>query len=53
MSTSRATPGTSSPAAAAAVAPAVGHASVPDGAPGGRFGALGPVGLVLAGGVSV
>ncbi|MEV5759677.1 EamA family transporter [Streptomyces tendae] len=57
MSTPSATPGTSSPAAAA---PAVGHASVPEGAdgapgdaPGGRFGALGPVGLVLAGGVSV
>ncbi|MFL9657333.1 EamA family transporter [Streptomyces sp. PB17] len=58
MSTPSATPGTSSPAAAA---PAVGHASVPGGgpdggpgdAPGGRFGALGPVGLVLAGGISV
>ncbi|MFE7433352.1 DMT family transporter [Streptomyces tendae] len=54
MSTPSATPGTSSPAAAA---PAVGHASVPEGAPGdapgGRFGALGPVGLVLAGGLSV
>ncbi|MEU5740502.1 EamA family transporter [Streptomyces tendae] len=53
MSTPSATPGTSSPA----VAPAVGHASVPEGAPGdapgGRFGALGPVGLVLAGGLSV
>ncbi|WP_333752174.1 EamA family transporter [Streptomyces sp. IBSBF 2394] len=53
MSTPSATPGTSSPAAA----PAVGHASVPEGAPGdapgGRFGALGPVGLVLAGGLSV
>ncbi|MFH8442420.1 EamA family transporter [Streptomyces sp. NPDC018026] len=53
MSTPSATPGTSSPAAAPAAAPAVGHASVPDGAPGGRFGALGPVGLVLAGGISV
>ncbi|EHN72613.1 EamA family transporter [Streptomyces coelicoflavus] len=54
MSTPSATPGTPSPAAAApAVAPAVGHASVPDGAPGGRFGSLGPVGLVLAGGLSV
>ncbi|WP_282087814.1 EamA family transporter [Streptomyces tendae] len=58
MSTPSATPGTSSPAAAA---PAVGHASVPGGGPdggqgdlpGGRFGALGPVGLVLAGGISV
>ena len=50
MSTPSATPGTSSPAAAA---PAVGHAPVPDGAPGGRFGSLGPVGLVLAGGLSV
>ncbi|MGC0383355.1 EamA family transporter [Streptomyces sp. SAI-129] len=50
MSTPSATPGTSSPAAAPA---AVGHASVPEGAPGGRFGSLGPVGLVLAGGVSV
>ncbi|MFF9859796.1 MULTISPECIES: EamA family transporter [Streptomyces] len=53
MSTPSATPGTSSPAAA----PAVGHASVPEGAPGdapgARFGALGPVGLVLAGGLSV
>ncbi|KAF2779403.1 EamA family transporter [Streptomyces sp. OM5714] len=54
MSTPSATPGTSSPAAAApAAAPAVGHASLPDGAPGGRFGSLGPVGLVLAGGLSV
>lgn len=54
MSTPSATPGTSSPAPAAApTAPAVGHASVSDGAPGGRFGSLGPVGLVLAGGVSV
>nr|WP_203604357.1 EamA family transporter [Streptomyces coelicoflavus] len=54
VSTPSATPGTPSPAAAApAVAPAVGHASVPDGAPGGRFGSLGPVGLVLAGGLSV
>ncbi|MFC9468523.1 EamA family transporter [Streptomyces coelicoflavus] len=54
MSTPSATPGTSPPAAAApATAPAVGHASVPDGAPGGRFGSLGPVGLVLAGGLSV
>ncbi|MFD8426446.1 MULTISPECIES: EamA family transporter [Streptomyces] len=54
MSTPSATPGTSSPAAAApATAPAVGHASLPDGAPGGRFGSLGPVGLVLAGGLSV
>ncbi|MEV4043072.1 inner membrane transporter RhtA [Streptomyces sp. SAI-195] len=50
MSTPSATPGTSSPAAAPA---AVGHAPVPEGAPGGRFGSLGPVGLVLAGGVSV
>lgn len=54
MSTPSAIPGTSSPAAAPA---AVGHASVPEGAPegapGGRFGSLGPVGLVLAGGVSV
>ncbi|MFE2334426.1 EamA family transporter [Streptomyces coelicoflavus] len=54
MSTPSATPGTSSPAAAApATAPVVGHASLPDGAPGGRFGSLGPVGLVLAGGLSV
>ncbi|MCX5037146.1 EamA family transporter [Streptomyces coelicoflavus] len=54
MSTPSATPGTSSPAAVApATAPAVGHASLPDGAPGGRFGSLGPVGLVLAGGLSV
>lgn len=49
MSTPSTTPGTSS----AAAAPAVGHALMPDGAPGGRFGALGPVGLVLAGGISV
>ncbi|MFC8084536.1 DMT family transporter [Streptomyces sp. NPDC057340] len=49
MSTPSAIPGTSSPAAATAA----GHASVPGDAPGGRFGALGPVGLVLAGGVSV
>ncbi|MFE5601268.1 DMT family transporter [Streptomyces coelicoflavus] len=54
MSTPSATPGTSSPAAAApATAPVAGHASAPDGAPGGRFGSLGPVGLVLAGGLSV
>lgn len=54
MSTPSATPGTSSPAAVApATASAVGHASLPDGAPGGRFGSLGPVGLVLAGGLSV
>ncbi|MEW1996055.1 DMT family transporter [Streptomyces coelicoflavus] len=54
MSTPSATPGTSSPAAVApATAPAVGHASLPDGVPGGRFGSLGPVGLVLAGGLSV
>ncbi|WP_185832763.1 DMT family transporter, partial [Streptomyces sp. WAC 04229] len=47
------TPSTSSPAAApvagAEAAPATGHQS----APGGRRGSLGPVGLVLAGGLSV
>ncbi|WP_217171346.1 DMT family transporter [Streptomyces sp. AC512_CC834] len=56
MSTpSAATPGTSSPAVAPATGAAatLGHASVPDGAPDGRFGSLGPVGLVLAGGLSV
>ncbi|WP_167458173.1 EamA family transporter [Streptomyces ardesiacus] len=61
MSTPSATPGaapgTPSPAAAAGAAPdvasAAGRTPVPDGAPGGRFGSLGPVGLVLAGGISV
>ncbi|KOX39048.1 transporter [Streptomyces sp. NRRL F-4707] len=52
-----AAPGTPSPAAAAGAAPdvasAAGRTPVPDGAPGGRFGSLGPVGLVLAGGISV
>ncbi|WP_031045242.1 EamA family transporter [Streptomyces sp. NRRL F-5650] len=55
--TPSATPGTAAPAAAAGAAPdvasAAGRAPVPDGAPGGRFGSLGPVGLVLAGGLSV
>ncbi|MDT0614243.1 EamA family transporter [Streptomyces lancefieldiae] len=57
MSTPSATPGTPSPAAAPVAgpeaAPATGHAPAPSGAPGGRWGALGPVGLVLAGGLSV
>ncbi|MEV5815395.1 EamA family transporter [Streptomyces mutabilis] len=62
MSTPSATPGTPTPAATAlpagpGAAPATGQAagrsSAPDGAQGGRWGALGPVGLVLAGGLSV
>ncbi|MCG8970715.1 DMT family transporter [Streptomyces sp. CL12-4] len=56
MSTSSATPGTPSPAASTAgpeAAQAVGHAPAPGGAPAGRWGSLGPVGLVLAGGISV
>ncbi|MFE5396373.1 DMT family transporter [Streptomyces sp. NPDC056568] len=62
MSTPSATPGTPAPAAsmagpeaagAAGQASAAGPASAPGGADGGRFGALGPVGLVLAGGLSV
>ncbi|AKZ56397.1 Threonine/homoserine exporter RhtA [Streptomyces ambofaciens ATCC 23877] len=64
MSTPSATPGTPAPAAslagpeaagAAGRASAAGPASAPGGGPadGGRWGALGPVGLVLAGGLSV
>ncbi|MEU3659297.1 EamA family transporter [Streptomyces sp. NPDC032940] len=57
MSTSSATPGTTpSPAASTAgpeAAQAAGHATAPGDAPTGRWGALGPVGLVLAGGISV
>ncbi|MDN3253942.1 inner membrane transporter RhtA [Streptomyces sp. DSM 42143] len=62
MSTPSATPGTPTPAATASpagpgAAPATGQAAgrapAPDGAQGGRWGALGPVGLVLAGGLSV
>ncbi|WP_395574111.1 EamA family transporter [Streptomyces sp. BK79] len=57
MSTPSATPGTPSPAPApvvgAGAVPATGHGPAPDDAPGGRWGALGPVGLVLAGGLSV
>ncbi|MEU9590325.1 DMT family transporter [Streptomyces sp. NPDC048219] len=56
MSTSSATPGTPSPAASTAgpeAAQAAGHAPAPGGAPAGRWGSLGPVGLVLAGGISV
>ncbi|MBD0424874.1 EamA family transporter [Streptomyces sp. TRM S81-3] len=51
MSTPSATPGTPTPAA-----PTAAHATGPAPAPGGatgRWGSLGPVGLVLAGGVSV
>ncbi|MCZ9354649.1 EamA family transporter [Streptomyces mutabilis] len=62
MSTPSATPGTPTPAAAASpagpgAAPATGQAAgrapAPDGGQGGRWGSLGPVGLVLAGGLSV
>ncbi|WP_161166056.1 EamA family transporter [Streptomyces sp. SID5910] len=56
MSTSSATPGTPSPAASTAgpdAAQATGRAPAPGGAPAGRWGSLGPVGLVLAGGISV
>ncbi|MGW8064928.1 EamA family transporter [Streptomyces ziwulingensis] len=64
MSTPSTTPGPPAPAASTAgpeAARAAGHVShtgpapVPDGAraPGGRWGGLGPVGLVLAGGLSV
>ncbi|MFG3550219.1 DMT family transporter [Streptomyces sp. NPDC047725] len=60
MSTSSATPGTPgtpSPAAASPSAPTAGPAAAPAAgqapAPGGRRGSLGPVGLVLAGGLSV
>ncbi|KFG74539.1 EamA family transporter [Streptomyces mutabilis] len=62
MSTPSATPGTPTPAAPASTAgpgaaPATGQATgrspAPDGAQGGRWGSLGPVGLVLAGGLSV
>ncbi|CAL9496773.1 Threonine_homoserine exporter RhtA [Streptomyces sp. enrichment culture] len=56
MSTSSATPGTPPPAVPspelAAAGPAEGTAPAPGGPPG-RLGTLGPVGLVLAGGVSV
>ncbi|AOW87529.1 MULTISPECIES: EamA family transporter [Streptomyces] len=55
MSTPSADPGTPSPAVAAPLAAPVGDpAAVPDsGQGGGRRGSLGPVGLVLAGGLSV
>ncbi|MCC2267714.1 EamA family transporter [Streptomyces sp. CT1-17] len=55
MSTPSADPGTPSPAVAAPLAASVGDpAAVPDsGQGGGRRGSLGPVGLVLAGGLSV
>ncbi|MFD5448813.1 EamA family transporter [Streptomyces sp. NPDC003470] len=56
MSTSSAAPGTPAPAASTAgphAAQAPGRAPAPGGAPAGRWGALGPVGLVLSGGVSV
>ncbi len=50
MSTPSAAPGTPTPAAAATPtpAPSTGRAPAP-----GRWGSLGPVGLVLAGGLSV
>ncbi|MEU6403113.1 EamA family transporter [Streptomyces sp. NPDC046985] len=54
MSLRNSTPGAAAPSAPASPAPAQ-AASVPESGSGaeGRFGALGPVGLVLAGGVSV